>query len=459
MKNKKVLVIGLDCAAPDLVFNRWKDSLPNIGKMIDEGTYGKLESTVPPITVPAWSSMMSGKDPGQLGVYGFRNRKDHTYDGLSFATSTSIKVDRVWDILSRSGKSSIVVGVPQTYPPKPLNGNMVSCFLTPSTDVQYTYPRELKEEIEENTGDYIIDVHDFRSENLDGTLGNIYKMTKNHFNLIRYLMSEKKWDFCMLVEMGVDRIHHGFWHHFDENHVLYKPDSPYADAIRKYYIYVDEEIGETLSLVDDNTTVIVVSDHGAKKMDGGICINEWLIKEGYLKLLEYPESLTPFSKLKVDWKNTKVWGEGGYYGRIFLNVKDREPMGSIKPRKYEKVRDELIKKLTALTDESGKNIGTKVFKPEQIYAECNGVPPDLIVHFGNLDWRSIGSVGTGSIYTYENDTGPDGANHAQHGIFIMKSPDGNSGEVEGLHITDVAPTVLDILDESIPLNIRGKVIK
>lgn len=460
MSKEKILIIGLDCAEPELVFNKWISDLPNIRGLMENGVYGRLESVIPPITVPAWASMMTGKDPGELGFYGFRNRKDYSYDGLTFANSTSVREDTVWDILSKAGKKVILVGVPQTYPPKPVNGHMVTCFLTPSTQSQYTYPHELKKEIEEHIGNYIIDVHDFRTEDKGKILQNIYDMTENHFKIIRHLITGKEWDFFMFVEMGIDRIQHGFWSYFDEGHHKFRPDSPLVNSIKDYYKYVDAEIGKTLELIDNDTTVLVVSDHGAKKMDGGICINEWLITEGYLKLLEYPATSTPFNKLKVDWEKTKVWSEGGYYARIFMNVKGREPMGTIEPSEYENVRDELILKLSAIKDEAGENIGTKVFKPQDIYTKCNGIPPDLIVHFGNLDWRSVGSVGSGKIHVYENDTGPDDANHAQHGIFIMKGPHINkkAERMEGLHIMDVAPTVLNALGEDVPLDMRGKAI-
>src|SRR5207248_5530835 len=145
---RRVMLIGLDCAAPELIFDRWLDDLPNLKSICRSGLHGLLRSCDPPITVPAWSVMMSSKSPGRLGVYGFRNRADHSYDRYSIANSLAIKEDRLWDILSRSGKRSIVIGVPGTYPPGPLNGLMVTDFLTPDTTCQYTHPPELKQEIE-----------------------------------------------------------------------------------------------------------------------------------------------------------------------------------------------------------------------------------------------------------------------------------------------------------------------
>ena len=139
---KKVLIIGWDCAPPDWVFDKWIDNLPTLKYLLKKGLYGNLRSTIPPITVPAWQSMLTSKDPGQLGVYGFRNRKDYSYDGQYFSNGADILEPAVWDILGKSDKKSILVGVPQTYPPREINGHMVTCFLTPSIKSQYTYPNE-----------------------------------------------------------------------------------------------------------------------------------------------------------------------------------------------------------------------------------------------------------------------------------------------------------------------------
>ena len=127
-ESRKVFVIGLDCAAPELVFDRWRDDLPNLTYLAENGPYGEMQSCIPAITVPAWTVMMSGKDPGQLGIYGFRNRSDHTYDGRFIATGNYVREKRVWDHLSEAGKQSVVIGVPQTYPVKPLNGKLISLF-------------------------------------------------------------------------------------------------------------------------------------------------------------------------------------------------------------------------------------------------------------------------------------------------------------------------------------------
>jgi predicted AlkP superfamily phosphohydrolase/phosphomutase len=426
---------------------------------MDRGVYGLLRSCDPPITVPAWAVMTSSKKPGTLGIYGFRNRADYSYENHVIANSTAIKVDRVWDILSHHKKRVILLGIPQTFPPQPVNGILVGDFLTPDTKSDYTYPLEFKQEIAKVVGDYILDVREFRSDKKDAILKEIFEMTRKRFQLARYLLAEKEWDYFMMVEIGVDRIQHAFWGSMDKTHRNYRAGNRYENAIFDYYRFIDNEIGELLKTVDKNTTVFVVSDHGAQKMEGSICINEWLIREGYLVLNEKPTVPTPFAKLKVDWSKTKAWGDGGYYSRIFLNVRGREPQGIVDRTEYENLRRELIEKIEAIPDPDGNSIGTRVLRPEDLYKFRNGVAPDLMAYFGNLAWRSAGTVGRDSIYTFENDTGPDDANHGQHGIFIVKPATPTSGQkVQGLEIQDIAPTILKILDVPIPEDMEGKVI-
>jgi predicted AlkP superfamily phosphohydrolase/phosphomutase len=454
----KVFVIGLDCGESTLVFDRWRQDLPNLRRLMDDGIYGELTSSVPAITVPAWASMLSSKDPGQLGFYGFRNRADHSYERMSIATANMIKADRVWDILSRAGKQVVVHGVPQTFPVKPVNGCLISSFLTPSTQSQYTYPAELKHEIRQVVGgEYMLDVPNFRTEDKGHLLAQIYAMANQHHKLVKHLMTTKPWDFFMHVDMGVDRIHHGFWKYFDERHPLYEAGNPYENAIHDYYVHLDGQIGERLALLDDDTAVLVVSDHGGQPMMGGICFNEWLKQEGYLVLEHQPDGVVPLEKCEVDWSKTKAWGSGGYYARLFLNVKGREPEGIIDPADYEKVRDELAERIAAITDPEGNNIGSVAFKPQEIYKEVNNIAPDLIVYFGNLSWRSVGSLGLNRIHTFENDTGPDDANHAQQGMYILYDPK-RQGQGIGLRrqLMDVAPTILELLDVPVPADMQGR---
>ena len=354
MPVSKVMIIGLDCAEPSLVLERWRGELPVLDGLIERGLHGRLTSVIPPITVPAWSCMMSSRTPGDLGVYGFRNRSDHSYDQMFIANGTAIKEPRLWDYATRNGKRSIVLGVPGTFPPRPLNGVMVTCFLTPSTESQYTYPPMLRREVEQVVGEYMFDVKDFRTEDKEDLLRQVYEMTDRRFALAEHLLATKPWELFAMVEMGHDRMHHGFWKDMDPEHRKHVPGGPYENAILDYHRHVDGLIGRLLEHADDDTAMLVVSDHGAKRMDGGIRVNEWLRREGLLKTLREPEERTSLEDVGIDWSGTTAWGEGGYYSRVFLNVRGREPEGTIAPEDYERVRDDLARRLEAIPDENGQ---------------------------------------------------------------------------------------------------------
>ncbi len=453
---KRVMIIGLDCAAPKILFDDMRSELPVISGLMERGVWGELESCDPPITVPAWSCMMSSKDPGTLGFYGFRNRKDHSYDGMTFATNEKMKHDRVWDILSRDGRHVVVLGVPMTFPPRQVNGEMVSCFLAPSIESRYTYPEELRDEIAQTVGEYMVDVPNFRTDEKERIMRDIKEMTRRRFELARHLRDTRDWDFLMMVEMGTDRLHHGFWRFYDHDHPDYQPGTRWEEEFRAYYRSVDAEIGRLIEGLGDDTAVLVVSDHGAQSMVGGIQVNEWLQREGYLRLAEQPDGVIPIGQATIDWPNTRVWADGGYYSRIFLNVRGREPEGTVDPADYEALRDELIAKLEALGDEQGNPIGTRVFRPQDLYHEVNGVAPDLICYFGNLTWRSIGSLGDGRIQVRENDTGPDDANHAKMGVYVMAGPGMPTASPERATLFDIAPTVLTAMGYPVPADMQGR---
>ncbi len=456
----RLIVIGLDCMEPSLVFEQWRHDLPNLSRLMAAGRYGRLESSIPAITVPAWSCMMSGRDPGELGIYGFRNRTDRSYSNMAIADGRAVKFPRLWDLLGEAGWQVAVLSVPGTSPPYPVNGSLVSCFLTPSRDVPYTYPPELADRIATWMPDFLLDVPEFRSEDKDRILRNIYTLANQRFDLAELLLEQDQPDFLMLVDMGVDRIHHSFWKPMDPRHPQYEPGSPYANTIHDYYCHIDRRVGELLARCSDDTAVLVVSDHGARPLMGGICINEWLIQAGYLTLASAPAEPLPLDQVEVDWSRTKAWGAGGYYGRVFLNVQGREPKGIIPIADYEKERTALAEVLAAIPAPDGTPMPNRIFKPQQIYQKVRGVAPDLIAYFDELAWRSVGTVGSGDRYTVNNDTGPDDANHAPFGLMIFHDPQNpkRGDRLEAATLYDILPTLLNRYNITPPPGLRGKVL-
>lgn len=455
----KIAVIGLDCAPPDWIYGNWADIMPNLTALRESGIWGFMESTVPPITVPAWYSMFSGKTPGELGIYGFRNRTSYFYDSLEFVNSFDVRAKAIWDYLSVRNRSSIVIGVPPSYPPRPLKGIMISGFLTPDKASRFTYPSSFKEELRSFLGeDYLFDIRDFRTDEKNRLLKDIYALTSQRFEVAKWLTKEKAWDLFIMVDMGPDRFNHGFWKFFDPSHPQYRKGNPYEGVAEEYYSFVDKKLGELLNEFNEDTEILVVSDHGAKAMKGGIAINQFLEKEGFLRLRGSYEPGTRLTKELIDWRRTIAWAEGGYYSRIFINVKGREPEGTVERKEYEKTRQKIIEFIKSIPDEEGREIPTRIYRPEELYPEIKGIPPDLIALLGDLEWRAIGTVGWDSMYLHRNDTGPDHANHAQYGMFVFYSKRlplrGNIGK---LKIYDVFNTIAEGFEVKVK-NSNGKSI-
>jgi predicted AlkP superfamily phosphohydrolase/phosphomutase len=442
----KVAVFGLDSVPPEMIFEKLLEKLPNIKRMYQRGVHGSLRTCDPPITVPAWMVMMTGKNPGKLGIYGFRHRKNNSYNEGYIVNSTHIKEKTLWEILAERGRKSIVIGVPPSYPIKRLkNVTMVSCFLTPSQEKDFTNPPELKEEVLRLTdGKYLFDVT-FRIEDRETIRKELFEMTLKRFDVAEYLVRKQGWDFFMLHEIGFDRLHHAFWKFFDPNHPKHVKGNAYEKIDEEYYEMVDERIGRLMELFPEDCTTFLLSDHGSASMKGAFCINEWLERVGYLVFKNKPIAKTEIEKAEIDWTKTKAWGWGGYYARIFFNVRGREPQGIIPPEELEKEKKKLTQLILAITDQGGRQMKNHVFEPEMLYGTAIGDKPDLMVYFDDLFWRSAGTVGHESIYLDENDTGPDDSVHSMDGIFLMYNPQkdikNNSVRVRA---EDIAPTILSM---------------
>ena len=457
----QVVVVGWDSAPPAVVFESLASRLPNLSRLRERGCWGRLRSSDPPITVPAWTCMLTSKNPGALGFYGFRNRKPGGYDTDWIATNAAVKSRRVWDYLSEAGQTCCAHAVPQTYPVKPLNGMLVADFLTPGPESDYTYPISLKEELNQVCNGYQIDVEGFRTDDKAALLEQIYVVTDKHHLATQHLLGKQKWDFFMSVEMGCDRLQHGFWKYCDPEHPKYEPGSPFETSINDYYIHLDQQLGETLELVGEDALVMVVSDHGAKAMQGSLNLNDFFIREGLLVL---NQEVPPGSRLKpavIDWARTRAWAWGGYYARIFLNVEGREPQGTVPAAQYEKVRDEVAALIEAIPDDQGRPMQTRAYRPSELFTgEYVDQAPDLMVYFDQLNWRAGQDLNNPVLYSFDTEIGPDDAVHDYEGIFAMAGPGVESaGQLTGLQLMDVAPTVLHHLAQPVPADFEGKTVR
>lgn len=457
---KRVMIIGWDCAFTQLLDDEWLARMPNFAKLVKNGTYGPMRSSDPPITVPAWTSMFSSRNPGQLGFFGFRNRRIGEYEGKWIATSNAVKVPRIWNIASDAGRRCCIFNVPQTFPVSEVNGIMVSSFLTPSTDSEYTYPRELAQELDRVTGGYMIDCENFRTNDKAALLEQIHAMTDKRFIAAKHMLAKEPWDLFAMVYMGSDRLHHGFWKFHDPDHPKYTPGNPFEDAITSYYAKLDAQLGELMEMADEDTAIFVVSDHGAKAMKGCVNINDWLIDQGLLVLKEPVEEPQRFDESLVDWSQTKVWAWGGYYSRVFFNVEGREPQGTIPADEYDDFRAMMIERIEAIPDDQGRPMNTMALKAEDLYTGSHvDEAPDLMVYFDALSWRVGQDIGNEAIHTFDTEIGPDDAVHDFEGIYVSNAPGRTeTGQRQGLQLMDVAPTVLDVMGIATPRDMEGSSI-
>jgi len=451
---KKVFVFGIDGASPELIFNKWLDELPNIRALIKKGCHARLNSTIPPSTIIAWNSMFSGKDASEIGVFSYTYTDSEGKSRL--ANSSLIKTKLVWDILSEQNKKSAVLYVPLSYPAKPLNGVMVTDFMTPNINSPCAYPDYMKEKLKtlknpEIFFDVAVGLAGHKSMELDDLLEKTYEMTEMQLNLLKDTLINEDWDFFATVMIGTDRLQHMLWRHFDETHRRFIKDSPYKNALKDYYKYLDKQLGEILKLLDEDTTIIVTSDHGMIKQEGKININNWLIQEGYLVLKEGINSHEKrrFSVDLIDQDKTLVYGGGAYNARIYIN---KEKLGP----NYEKFKNELIEKIKNIPDDHGNKLDTKIYSSEDIYKnplhpEC----PDLTVYFDNLRWASNPDFGQEGIYSWETAVGADSAGHSRQGSFIICGKDIEEGEyLAEIDLRQIAPTILKLLDAKIPSDIQ-----
>jgi len=439
----RLVVIGLDSVSPDILIRRFASVTPNLQRLLSESARGPLMSCDPPITVPAWSVMFSGMDPGSLGLYGFRHRRPGSYDRMYTPTSATPRHPMVWHELSRTGHKVAVLGMPPGYPPPAVNGVSISDFLTPASASDWVHPGTLRPEIERVAGGPFFDVA-VRGADRDRAAREILEMTRRRWKVARELWRRERWDLFVIHDIGPDRIHHAFWKYFDRDHPRFEPDSPYATVASDFYALLDQEIGAFLAGVDDSVTVAVVSDHGSQAMRGCFCINEWLIREGYLALRRPPPAAgTPIEACEVDWTSTRVWGAGGYYARLFVNLRGREAHGIVEPEEFPQLVEELRARLATVQRPSGVPLEVRLFAPGDVYRRVEGDPPDLMAYFDGTACRSAGTLGHRRLFLEENDTGPDDAVHSFDGLIAWREAGGGrSGILPPQRILDVGPTII-----------------
>ncbi len=461
---KKVFVFGIDGAFPEYIFGEWLDELPNIKNLVENGSYARLNSTIPPLSGTAWTSIMTGKQPSDTGIFEYVYRKNFSYEDLNVITSNNLKEKTIWQIISEHHKKSVVCYSLLTWPIKPFNGCLIAGALTPSgQDIKSVYPNELKQELLDVFGEIPPpDIPNFRSLSEEEIIQETTKLTEKQLDLAKYLLKNKDWELFIEIVGLSDRMNHSFWKYVDKEHRRYDPANKFKDTLKNYYKLVDKRLGEFIKLLDNDTTIVILSDHGIKRLDNRVNLTDWLINQGYLVLKDTIKTKTEFNLKMVDWEKTKVFAIGAYEGQIFINLKGREPRGIVDQEEYDNLVEELILKIKQISGDDGKKLDTRFFRKKDFFkGKCEDIAPDIIIYFDNLQYGCNNSIiGNETLWNIETAKGGDDSCHSPQGIFIIKNNlkkgKGNIGEIEAI---DIAPTILSELGTEIPEDMRGKTIK
>ncbi len=444
----RVFILGIDCAEPTQI-EQWIDELPNL-RLVYESFYTRMLSTVPPITIPAWLVAFSGLNPGYLGLYDLKFRKPGTYTEMELYNYHVVRdVEFVWNYANSLGKRVILCFVPGTYPPPKLQGIVISDFFTPSVESSFTWPPFIKKEILSLTdSEYIIDVYDYKRMEPKKLYNLLVKKIEQDFKIMKYLMRNYRWDLFIGVLMSIDRAQHTLWKFFDKEHPRHVHDPELEQGLLRLYKKIDEELGNVFKLLNlEQDVVIVMSDHGAKRMYYRVNVNEVLAQEGLLKFREKPSRPMTLQEADkqglVDWDRTIAWAWGAYVGQVWINLQGREPRGCVKPSEYEDVCRQVADVLSKVTDPDGRKLNNRVYFKWEVYeGPKTTYMPDVTVYFDNLHYGANDMVGLGTIHSIEALKGADDSNHAEYAIFMINR------KVKGLrNIQEVAHILKTLLSE------------
>jgi predicted AlkP superfamily phosphohydrolase/phosphomutase len=480
----KVLVIGIDGGTWDLIKPLAEEGkLPTFKNLMRNGAYGNLTSILPIHTIPAWNCMVTGQNPGKLGVFTFMQRENGSYLFRPYFLLKKLERNTIIDLLSENGKKVCCINLPSLHYAYKINGYLVAGWLYyPKLD--FTYPKNLKSELDMITGSYEIDTYQDmdiyhmlgdETEDKEDFLKQLRELTEKRTKASEYLFDKQDADFFMVIFTGADRIQHRFWK--DKN------------EMKEYYQHLDNSIAKFLNKADEDTIIMLVSDHGFGPEKNIFNINEWLLEKGFLKLKDSDQRIrktrkilkklhlwdlgkrfTPqflvnyveakshpisFMEADIDWSETKAYASTKC-GEIYINLKGREPEGTIDPGdEYEKLRNLIIQELKELQI-SGKGVPAKVFRKEELYfGRYIDQAPDLVIQLDDNISGISTSIGYGSIFSKGK-----GGNHRINGIFLVYGPCIKRGvEIKDLKIIDIAPTILHIMGLAIPKEADGRVLK
>ena len=428
-RKQRVFVLSLDGVPYSFLKEQMTiGTLPYMERLFREGSFSRMNSVIPPVSSVAWSSYMTGKNPAGHNIFGFIDRKTNPLK-LFIPTGSHMKIKTIWESLSDEGKKVIVINVPVTSPPRPVNGIIISGFLAPSID-KAVYPKSLIPRLKEWGYQIDIDAQKARNDR-KFFMEDLNRSTSRRLDTAVHLMEENPWDFFHLHIMGTDRINHFLWGRWEDG------DPYFAPAFLDYYRSLDQFIGQTLIPFLDsqkNTSLVVLSDHGFCRLKKEVFINQWLNEHGWLKLRS--DDAKSIESIHPDTKAYSL-----IPGRIYLNLKGREPEGRVDPHKGYKETLEMLREALSLIEdpETGERIIDKSYARDEIYSgPFTNQAPDMVV----LPVNGYDLKGDANQQCLTRKSNLEGMHTFDDAFLFLK---GQEIEKEGFSILDVTPTILALM--------------
>lgn len=489
----KTLVIGLDGGTYRVLDPLMAAGyMPSLREAVTEGARGDLLSTVPPVTALAWPSFMTGKNPGKHGLFGWQERLNADFE-RPWVSSRKINGPKLWQLANDQGLRTLVMNVPVTYPPEPLNGAMVSGMLTPGLEAGFTYPQQLREALLASVPEYQIDVdvqhteHDTQDPDaVRRFLAQLTTATRARGEATEWLLKRDPPDLAVVVFEMPDRLQHVVWRHIEPlpstRQALEGRESLREELLTCFQV-LDQQLGRLLDLLPRDAYLVLLSDHGFGPLETLVHLNEWLAEQGWLAydrcragrravlrgMARLAGEWLPSSLIQkgrralphwstLDWDHTWAYAGLPSENGIFLNVRGREPAGLVGTADYGTLRREIVGALRSWRDpRTGELIMRAVHRREEIYSgPFVADAPDIVFEF-HRGYKVSHLPFQGDLLTDVSDQAH--GFHEREGVFAMNGPGVRSGvELAECSIHDVVPTLLYALGLSIPDDLDGRVL-
>jgi predicted AlkP superfamily phosphohydrolase/phosphomutase len=417
MSARRVCVIGLD-GTPASLLRRLIEAgeLPALAALASEGV-GEAVAPLPPVSSVSWASATTGQNPGRHGVFGFVERDPSSYD-LTFTTAGSIRTPTAWELAARAGLKSLIVNIPGTYPATPMNGVLITGFVSPNLR-RSVYPERLLPDLEEIG--YAVDVDlSLGHRDLAAFVDELFRAHEARRKAFRMLLEREPWDLAYLAFTGTDRLHHFLWGQMEDG------EEPWASHFLRYYREVDAGVADIVERLPQDTEVLLLSDHGFCRLEREVYLNRQLERDGWLALADGGERLSD-----MDPSRTRAFALDP--SRLYVNLKGREPGGSVEPAEHHRVRTELAAWAAELP------CVERVVPREEAFsgAESSRAPDLVLVPYRGFDPK--GSLRTKEVERRGVFTGM----HTWDDAFFVHA--GRAAPAEAVGVETVAATALGLL--------------